>query len=221
MITSERLVLTRDFWLTTVAIATVRMNANHHRRAESDRGDNKNLLNDIQGVFGELVAFQIAANVYPLNQISQDLSDFSGPVDDVDLKIISNDESTSLRIEVKCLLWDTEKTFFLINAKAHKKAKARKAGFYLPVLSVLGSPIAFAGHIFAVDMVDDWPILPSHYDAPPHGKKLGEMFYPHFDQGWAQARELLRHSVSGQGNVISNKELLEALPLALQEKESA
>lgn len=212
--------LDRNSWLTAVAIAVVRMNANKNRRENRDRGDQKNLLNDIQGVLGELVSTKKAEKAYGIARVVHDIVDFTGPINDVDLKITQNEGDEPLRIEVKCLLWNDRKLYFLINAAAHNKAKLRKSNFYFPVLSVLGGPVAFTGSLFAIESVDDWEKRPYGYGDPALGKLIASMFYTYFGSGWTSAKASLPLKDGDPSKVCTDDELLLILPAAVAPLES-
>ena len=161
----RRLSLTRNFWVAAAILAGVRKAVNDPIRRDSrNRGTSKNLLNDIQGMAGELVGLAHAELSEDVVGVAHDLVDFSGPVDDVDL-IVSRKTST-VRVEVKCLLLEAKKRRFLVNVIAHERSQARGADYYLPVITSIGADVAFVGNVIPPKALETWQIERFQYGDP-------------------------------------------------------
>lgn len=145
--------LDRDIWLASARMAGWRTAANEPIRvADRHRGSGKNMLNDLQGCLGELVALRVAEMVWPAKRIVHDALDWSGPQDDVDLVI----DNGSLRLEAKCHLDAPGKRLLLVNQRAHERSLKRGAHGYVPVFSAVGRGGAFVGSVIGPDELATW-----------------------------------------------------------------
>lgn len=144
--------LDEKFWTAVGVIAWLRMWANDPIRGTTrTRGDEKNWLNDAQGAFGELLAIRRSEGASGATVTAQDLVDFSGPVDDVDLTLEA--AGGIYRIEAKGLLWDPSKKRFLINEIARERSDRRGAHGYLLSFGEFGGPRAVVGQIVSMASV--------------------------------------------------------------------
>ncbi len=132
------------FWAAAANVAGFRKASNDGIRGKTrSRGEDKNLLNDLQGVVGELVALSRLEGLG--FSCTHDLLDVSGPVDDVDIR--ASIDGVELAIEAKCLLMAPNKHLFLVNEIAHERSVARCADIYTPVLTVVGADHAYVGSL--------------------------------------------------------------------------
>lgn len=140
----RRVRLTPADWFCAVAISVLRNEAHPKRSAGRDRGA-KNLTVDIQGAIGELVAIKRAESVH--SNVQHDLNQFNGGVRAPDIRI------DGVFLDVKCLLWNPTKKFFLIDKAAHQRSWGIS---YYPVISTLGSWAAIVGPVIEKADVDTW-----------------------------------------------------------------
>ena len=189
----SRTPLTRDFWIAACSIAWLRRAVNDRfRQLARDRGDDKNLLNDVQGVVGELASIAKAQSADDVSEVVHDLVSLEGPVDDVDLK--AKTSGGELRLESKCLIWQPRKKLFVINDIAHKRSHRRGATGYLPVLTSEGSSIAIVGPVFPLDELNNWYRYPFQYGDPALGLPLVEFCDRYLATPWRVIREQLESS---------------------------
>jgi len=209
---TQRILLTPSIWACAIAIAVLRVEVNDPIRAEHrDRGDEKNLLNDLQGAIGEIVAAIRAERTYGVGAVTHDLVDFDGPVDDVDIKITSS--SGEIRLETKCLLWEANKKKFLINDKAHERSVQRKARGYIPVLASVGGNIAIVGPVIGIEEVANWDRIAYQYGDPAKGIDLESFCEKYLGRSWEKIRD--DHLGTSQGAVYSREALMKRIPEAI------
>ena len=165
--------LSKKHWRTALVIAYLRKLVNDPIRARHrDRGEQKNILNDLQGSIGELAAIVAAENETLIESTQHDLLSFSGPVDDVDLIACTVDRD--FRIEAKCLLMQGNKRLFLVNQVAHERSLARHATGYLPVITSTAAPVAFIGRLIPAEELDSWQTFDIKYGDTAIGMPLQE-----------------------------------------------
>jgi hypothetical protein len=170
-----------------LAVATFRTAANDPVRADDrDRGQAGNRSADLQGALGEVVAAIHAERSVGRANVLHDIGDFSGPVDNVDLRIF--DHGSEHRVEVKCLIWDWSRKLMLINERAHQRSVRRGATGYFPVLTCPGGDIAVVGPIFDPSDLDDpsiWTLrnLPGRYD-PAYTMDLRKFCAKYIGRDW-------------------------------------
>jgi len=80
--------LTRADWIAATVIAALRRSLNDAIRASHrDRGRQKNLLADLDGAIGELVALKRIEQAYPGCRVTYTAVSWDGPVNDVDAAV--------------------------------------------------------------------------------------------------------------------------------------
>src|SRR4051812_17756218 len=81
MLTPTGIGLTGDFWRAAAAIAGWRLAVNDPiRSSDRDRGREKNRLNEIQGVVGELIGIRVIEQLHPPPvMVRHDLLNLRGP----------------------------------------------------------------------------------------------------------------------------------------------
>jgi len=201
--------LERQFWIAAAELATKRQRANDSiRRSERNRGSDKNFLNDLQGVVGEVLAVLRFQSICPGVIVEHSLFYFAGPVDDVDLKVCTPDWETWL--EAKCLFLEPNKAWFLFNATAHKRSLARNAHGFVPVITSVGSPVARVGRVIEMNDLEFWERLPFQYGDPAIGRKVSDVAMEYFGTAPAVLRGELER---GREGVISLSELRNHLAL--------
>lgn len=179
LLEARRIDITHDTWATAVAIALMRVGANDAIRVQRrDRGASKNFLNDLQGAVGEIISILHIEKQCPDASVRHDLTNFDGPVDDVDL-IVDEAGGAQHRIESKCLLCEPSKKFFLINQTAHQRSEERHATSYLPVLARLGWGTAVVAPLLSINEVNRWEIREFGYGDPARA-----MLLPAFSQNY-------------------------------------
>lgn len=166
--------LTRDHWRAAALLAGLRKGVNDNQRsAHRSRGEVKNLLNDLQGVLGELVALiALEESGDNIKSIHHNPIDFDTHIDDVDL--VANSQENEYRIESKCLLVESNKSLFLVNQTAHNRSIDRNAQGYIPVLSVEGGREALVGSFTTTGEVSDWDEMDFGYGDPALGVNLSD-----------------------------------------------
>ena len=149
--------LPKNYWIAAAYVASARTSINDSIRApDRDRGRNKNLLADIAGVIGELVAAAAAEEIPGVLEVKTNLLDVDGPIDDVDLTLTDSPTADCVRLEAKCHLLSDRKRLFLINERAHQKASERGAHGYLPTFSGELKALCFLGKVIPISTVDQW-----------------------------------------------------------------
>ncbi|CAB3730307.1 hypothetical protein [Trinickia soli] len=190
--TARQVRLTRQLWAFALAVATYRTGANDPVRAnDRDRGAAGNLNADLQGAVGEIVAVIHAEKSVGTLNVFHDICEVSGPVDDVDLRIL--DQGNEHRVEVKCLIWDRTRKLMLVNERAHQRSTRRHASGYLPVLTCIGGDKAVVGPLFNPLDLDDsrlWSLgnLPGRND-PAYAMELSQFCNKYMGRSWNSLRE--------------------------------
>lgn len=183
--TTVRVRLPESFWMAAATVAGLRKASNDPIRGVTrTRGQSKNLLNDLQGVVGELV---VLSRLQGLGfECSNDLLDVSGPVDDVDIRAKVGDRV--LAVEAKCLLLEPNKRLFLVNQIAHQRSVARGADGYVAVLTVVGADHAHVGKFMPCDETGRWKTYDFKYGDPALGLGLDEFCPEHLGITVAELR---------------------------------
>ena len=189
--------LSPQTWLAATTVAILRKKVNDGRRADiRDRGEDKNLLNDLNGAAGELVFLRLLEREGATN-IEHDLLNFGGPVNDVDFKAIIMGRRELF--EVKCLLMSffgaaPQKEWFLINEKAHQRSMKRGAPFYVPVLSKKYGGWAYVGKPISQAELESeaWTVRNfGEHEDPAIAQPLSVFMRPHFGKFFpAMSQEL-------------------------------
>jgi len=186
--------LTRDHWRAAALLAGLRKGVNDNQRsAHRSRGEFKNILNDLQGVLGELVALmtleESGANI---KSIQHNPIDFETHIDDVDLVVDGHDRE--YKIESKCLLVERNKSLFLVNQTAHNRSLNRNAEGYIPVLSVEGGREALVGSFTTTGEVSDWNEMDFGYGDPALGVDLSD----YCPEKWGATENQIRQRLEPQ-----------------------
>jgi hypothetical protein len=205
--------LREDIWLAAAALAGLRKAVNDPIRGQNrSRGAAKNVLNDIQGAIGELLALQRVSEVASIERVEHNLLSLSSPIDDVD--VIIGEGEHSLPLEAKCLLMEQRKRLFLVNQIAHQRSLARKAQGYIPILTSPGSSTAFVGALIPVAEIDKWPVHQFQYGDPAYGLDLPSFTARYFDRSETKIRETLE--VSRERLARFEQDLVPIVPLMKQ-----
>ncbi|HKG38390.1 MAG TPA: hypothetical protein VKB25_05320 [Conexibacter sp.] len=193
--------ISRDEWLATAVIAGLRVASNQARAPHRSRGAQKNLLNDIQGVAGELLAIRILEAEYGAGQVEHAILHWSGGTGEVQEKvdIVIRHRSWRIRLEGKCHLDEDNKRMFLVNRTAHQRSAARGAVGYLPVLGVLGRATARVGRLVEHAELDGWEPHNYGYDDVALRRPLREVAPEIFAAEWEELRASLRSSPEAAG----------------------
>src|SRR5262245_32053852 len=86
LLSSREILLTRETWVAAAVIAGWRVAVNDLIRSPiRDRGESKNMLNDLMGALGELIGVTVVEAIPGVSGIEHDFLDVNGPIDDVDL----------------------------------------------------------------------------------------------------------------------------------------
>lgn len=180
-----RIKLPEAFWMAAATVAGLRKASNDPIRGVTrTRGQSKDLLNDLQGVVGELV---VLSRLQRLGfECSNDLLDVNGPVDDVDIRARAGE--LVLAIEAKCLLLEPNKHLFLVNKIAHERSIARGADGYMSVLTVVGAGHAHVGAFMACQQTGEWKTYDFRYGDPALGLELNDFCPEHLGMAAAEVR---------------------------------
>lgn len=194
--------LTADVWRAAAAIAGWRVAINDEIRSpDRDRGADKNRLNDIQGLIGELVGIRALEKLDPPpTRLRHDILDLTGPVDDVDVVAVLP-SGVELRLETKCHLDEPNKSLFLINERAHERSGERASIGYIPVIGKLGQARVYAGRLIPHDEVDRWAVKP--FRDPARAISLNDLCVRYFGAAWSTTRS----KVSASAGVATAQEL--------------
>lgn len=186
----RRLRLTAATWEAAAVIAGLRVAVNDRFRAsDRDRGEPKNLLADITGSIGELVALR-RLNEETSGQVEHHPIDFGSSVDAADLVVAASDGSVLL--ETKTHLDAPGKHWLMVNERARDRSERRGAVGYVPVLSALGGDLAWVGKLVTIAELHGWgpPDKPLRDSAV--GLTLTEVAPTYFASTWPVLREELR-----------------------------
>jgi hypothetical protein len=188
--------ISRDEWLATAVIAGLRVASNEARAAHRSRGAQKNLLNDIQGVAGELLAIRVLESQHGAGNVEHAILHWSGGTGEVQEKvdIVVRNDDWSIRLEGKCHLDEDNKRMFLVNRTAHQRSAARGAAGYLPVVGVLGHARARVGRLVAHAELDDWEPHNYGYDDVALRRPLRDVAPEVFAAEWEELRASLQGS---------------------------
>jgi hypothetical protein len=150
----RRVGLSTETWEAIAVLAGLRVAVNDPIRAsDRDRGTGKNLLADVWGVVGELVALRVLNEIIDAPVTHHPIS-FTRSVDDVDLGVPVTDGV--LRLEAKAHQLEPHKKWFMVNRRARDRSARRGAVGYLPVLSALGAGRAIVGRLITINELDGW-----------------------------------------------------------------
>jgi hypothetical protein len=175
----HRLGLSRQEWQAAAVLAGLRVAINDPVRArDRDRGTRKNWLADIWGTIGELAALRTVHSLADL-PVRHHPIDFHGSVDEVDLVIGTAAEP--LRLEAKAHLMEPGKSWFMVNMRARERSRRRGADGYLPVVSVLGGPVAAVGRLISIGQLQSWGVPDKPLRDPAVGIPLTELAASCFD----------------------------------------
>lgn len=188
--------ISRDEWLATGVIAGLRVASNRARAPHRSRGAQKNLLNDIQGVAGELLAIRILERQHGAGQVEHAILHWSGGTGEVQEKVdvVVRDRDWSVRLEGKCHLDEDNKRMFLVNRTAHERSAARGAAGYLPVLGVLGHAKARVGRLVEHAELDAWEAHDYGYSDVALRRPLTKVASEVFAAEWEALRASLQSS---------------------------
>lgn len=188
--------ISRDEWLATGVIAGLRVASNRSRLPHRSRGAQKNLLNDIQGVVGELLAIRILESQHGAGQVEHAILHWSGGTGEVQEKvdIVVRDEGECVRLEGKCHLDEDNKRMFLVNRTAHQRSAARGAAGYLPIIGVLGHATARVGRLVEHAELDGWEPHNYGYDDVALRRPLRKVAPEVFAVDWEELRDSLQRS---------------------------
>jgi hypothetical protein len=199
--------ISRDEWLASAVIAGLRVASNRGRAAHRSRGTQKNLLNDIQGVVGELVAIRTLEHQHGEAQVEHAILDWSGGTGDVQDKVdiaVSDARGGSIRLEGKCHLDEDNKRMFLVNRTAHQRSAARGAAGYMPIIGVLGHEGARVGRLVEHAELDRWEPHEYGYRDLALRRPLTTVSSEIFGMPWEELRAGLRASGAvADGTTIS------------------
>lgn len=164
--------LSGNHWRAAARLAGLRKGVNDGQRSEHrSRGEGKNLLNDLQGAIGEIVAL-MAVEACGARGVQHHPISFEAHVDDVDLRLA--DAGGVVGLEAKCLLVENGKRRFLVNKKAHERSVARGAVGFIPVLTAEGAPQALVGRVVPVHELERWAVVDFGYGDPAYSLPLRE-----------------------------------------------
>jgi hypothetical protein len=185
--------VTIDVWRASAAIAAWRVSVSDKiRQPDRDRGADKNRLNDIQRVIGELAGILALEQVVPNPpHIIHDLLDLSGPVNDVDI-VATLRAGDKLRLETKCHLDVAHKKLLLINLREHEKSGARGSCAYVPVLGKLGRACLLVGRPIPHEDVDAWKI--ERFRDKARSIRLEDLCTAYLQKSWRDVRVLVDSS---------------------------
>ncbi len=187
--------VSRDQWVAAAVIAGLRMASNADRLEHRSRGREKNALNDIQGVIGELIALNALERVHGTDNVSHSILHWDGGMgkvqDDVDLVLTIPGHGT-LRFESKCHLDEPRKKMLLVNRQAHERSTRRGSQGYIPIVGLLGHEQAHLGHLIHTEELDRWPTRNYRYDDPALGRPLKEVSVELFGVSWRELSASLR-----------------------------
>jgi hypothetical protein len=163
--------LGRYRWTCIARMAGLRVGVNNaFRSAHRSRGDEKNLLNDIQGCAGEIIALLALELISSVGDVQHLALSFQDSGDSPDIKTTVNKQPFCA--ETKCLLMEPKKRLFLVNEAAHQKSVARGATHYIPVLTRIGCRCAVVGTPFPLADVEQWERKEFQYGDPARGMDL-------------------------------------------------
>ncbi len=189
--------VSRNEWIASAVVAGLRMASNEERDAHRSRGDDKNVLNDIQGAIGELIAIKALEERHGSNRVRHEILDWAGGTgrvqDAVDLLVEIPGYGT-LRFESKCHLDTERKALLLINRTAHERSRRRQALGYIPIVGVLGREQACIGHLIEHAELDHWPARDFKYKDTALGRPLKDVSMELFGFSWTRLREAMRAS---------------------------
>lgn len=190
--------ISREEWLATAVIAGLRVASNRGRAAHRSRGEEKNLLNDIQGTIGELIAIRILEREHGAAQVEHAIFDWSGGTGDVQDKvdIVVRACDSSVRLEGKCHLDEDNKRMFLVNRTAHQRSAARGAVGYVPVVGVLGHAQARVGRLVEHAELDGWEAHDYGYRDVALRRPLTTVSPEVFGAPWEEVQASLRQSAA-------------------------
>ena len=152
----RRRTLTQTDWRAAGVLAGLRRATNEGiRAADRDRGQDKNILNDILGALTELLALH-ACEELPGVLVQHSLLDLSGPIRDAtDLVLVRR---RRMLLETKGHFLDQGKRYLAVNVRAHDRSRRRGAEGYVPVVSALGARGAVTGRVIPVGALDSWDV---------------------------------------------------------------
>jgi hypothetical protein len=192
--------LSIETWRAAAVLGGLRVAVNDPiRSGDRDRGQQKNWLADIWGTIGELVALR-RLNLIEGLPVKHHPIAFHGPVNDVDL--VASTSDGPLRLEAKAHLVEPGKEWFMVNKRAHARSTRRGAVAYIPVLGVLGSSKALAGHPILRSDMDSWGPPDKPLKDPAIGITLDTLASRYFAQSLPQAA-----AVVNAETLISRSEL--------------
>ena len=156
-------------WRAAARLAGLRKAVNDRQRsAHRSRGDAKNLLNDLQGAIGELVAL-IAVAAAGVTAVRHNPISFAAHIDDVDIAFEWAGSEGEVGLEAKCLLVEPGKRLFLVNQRAHERSLVRGAAGFLPILTAEGAPQALVGCFVPATALHGWREYNFQYGDPAIG----------------------------------------------------
>lgn len=186
--------VSRDEWIAAAVIAGLRTASNEDRKEHRSRGEEKNALNDIQGVIGELIALNALERVHGGENVAHSILHWDGGAgkvqDDVDLVLTIPGHGT-LRFESKCHLDEPSKKMLLVNRLAHERSTRRGSQGYIPIIGSLGRERAHLGHLIHQEELDHWPPRDYGYKDIALGRPLKEVSMELFGVSWRELKASL------------------------------
>lgn len=198
-----RIVLRADVWRASAILAGLRVAANDPIRADDrNRGAEKNWLADVFGTVGELVALRRVQELTDA-RVSHCPIAFDRSVDDVDMRV--HCEDAELLLEAKAHFLQPGKSWFMVNARAHKRSQLRGAIGYLPVLTAMGARRALVGSLLTMEQLDAWEAPDRQLRDPAIGARLGDLCRDQLGRTLQEAQRLIE-----AGAVVTEEDLSRA-----------
>jgi hypothetical protein len=162
-------------WLAAAALGGLRQAANDSiRSSHRSRGDAKNARGDLQGSFGELVVATEIERALDNARITFRPLNWDRPGDEVDAAVEIGGHR--FLVEAKCHLHEQNKKWYLVNAVAAERSRARGARSFVPVFSRAGAGVALLGRPLLVSDVHQWPLKDFGYRDAARAADLVRIF---------------------------------------------
>jgi hypothetical protein len=192
--------VSRDEWLAASVIAGLRVESNRDRASHRSRGASKDILNDIQGVIGEIVALGMLEREHGADAVGHELLHWGGGTEDEVQRVVDflvrTPSGVDLRLESKCHLDAPNKMMFLINARAHDRSARRGAAGYMPLIGAVGRSRMRVGRPVRHAEIDPWELHDYGYGDLALRRKLTLVGPDFFDLEWS--RQLKPRVLAGQ-----------------------
>lgn len=170
--------ISAEQWALAALIGEARRRSNENKRNISrDRGRDKNILNDLMGSIGELIAIkwfgQYLSNDEKINAIKNMFS-LGGGSKHTYADLFLDNHPGRLRIDVKTFDCAPNKRFFAINKKKHMKLLGQCDGYACLLLPRLSHQAAFIPFV-PYDDVSKWELKSlGGYGDPSHNIAITE-----------------------------------------------